>query len=399
MKGIVILGSTGSIGENALRIVSDFPERFAVRALAARSNAVRVLEQAVQYGVQVVALSDPAAAERARRIAPAGIRVLGGAGGVAELAAGEADLVVCAIVGMDALHPVLAAIESGTDIALATKEVLVAAGALTCRLAEEKGVRLLPIDSEHSAIFQCLQDTRSLPWCIRRGAGADAARIEERIERLYLTASGGPFAGRPDIDFESVTPEEALDHPRWRMGPKVTIDSATMMNKGLEVMEARWLFSVPVEKISVLVHPRSIVHSLVEFTDGAQLAQLGEPDMRTAIQYAMTWPERPENSALPRLDLVKAGSLDFSAPDPERFPCLRLAYEAAAAGGALPVALNAANEVAVASFLEKKISFAHIVRVVSRVLEETPSGACATLDEILAADARARVAAREFIAE
>lgn len=398
MKRIVLLGSTGSIGENALRVVEALPGCFRVVGLAAQGSAERVLEQARAFQVPVVALGDPAAAARARSLAPPGLRVLSGPEGVAELAAAEADLVVCAIVGLAALHPVLAAIGAGHDVALATKEVLVSAGALVCRLCEAGGVRLLPIDSEHSALFQCLQDTRRQPWCVRRGPQAPGAASEEAVERLILTASGGPFADRPDLDFETVTVEEALNHPRWRMGPKVTVDSATLMNKGLEILEARWLFNMPVEKIDVLVHPESIVHSLVAFRDGALLAQLGAPDMRVAIQYAMTWPDRPPNAGLPRLDLAALGALQFRRPDTGRFPCLGLARAAACAGGSAPAALNAANEVAVAGFLEERLPFAGIARVVGGVLERRPAGACDTLDEIVAADVWARAEARAAMA-
>lgn len=249
MKRIVVLGCTGSIGENALKVVEALPDRFRVVGLAAHRNAERVLAQAARHGVTRVALSDPAAAAEARRLAPPGLRVLAGEEGVAELAAGaEADLVVCAIVGLAALHPVLAAIDAGHDVALATKEVLVSAGEVVCRRCDARGVRLLPIDSEHSALFQSLQDTRRLPWCVRRGDSDPALRVEDRVRRLVLTASGGPFAQRPDLDLATVSVDDALKHPRWRMGPKVTIDSATMMNKGLEILEARWLFNVPDRK-------------------------------------------------------------------------------------------------------------------------------------------------------
>lgn len=395
MKRIVVLGCTGSIGENALKVVEALPDRFRVVGLAAHRNAERVLAQAARHGVTRVALSDPAAAAEARRLAPPGLRVLAGEEGVAELAAGaEADLVVCAIVGLAALHPVLAAIDAGHDVALATKEVLVSAGEVVCRRCDARGVRLLPIDSEHSALFQSLQDTRRLPWCVRRGDSDPALRVEDRVRRLVLTASGGPFAQRPDLDLATVSVDDALKHPRWRMGPKVTIDSATMMNKGLEILEARWLFNVPVDRIDVLVHPESIVHSLVEFGDAAMVAQLGMPDMRIAIQYAMAWPERPANATLPRLDLAALGALHFQAPDPVRFPCLGLARAAAMAGGTAPAVLNAANEVAVAAFLERRISFPAIWGTVETVLERRPRGACDALDDVVAADAWARSEAR-----
>ncbi len=400
MKNIVILGSTGSIGENALNIVRSMPGRFNVLAVAAATNSARVLEQAAEFGVPKVALMYTGAAADARKVAPPGVEVLEGIDGLCELASlPEADLVVCAIVGMAALKPVLAAIEAGHDVAIATKEVLVAAGELVCKRCTAKGVDLLPIDSEHSALFQALQDSGCAPWCVRnRNPQSSLSVVEKTVERLILTASGGPFAGRPDLDFATVTVQEALNHPRWKMGPKVTIDSATMMNKGLEILEARWLFDIPVERISVLVHPESIVHSLVEFTDGAQIAQLGVPDMRLPIQYSMTWPERVGNSTLPRLDLSKTGTLHFSEPDPERFPCLRIARQAAAAGGVATAVMNAANEVAVSAFLEGRIHLPRIWGCIEAVLAECPSvTGNLGLDAILDADTWARRRAEEIL--
>ena len=366
-RKIVILGSTGSIGENALNIVRDFPDEFKVVGLATGSNSARLAEQAREFGVKHTALGGKCGI---------GIPACSCSSPIDAIASlPEADLVVCAIVGMAALSPVLAAIEAGHDVAIATKEVLVAAGEIVTRRAAAKGVRFLPVDSEHSAIFQALQDANSV----------------STISRLILTASGGPFASRPDIDFETVTPALALNHPRWKMGPKVTIDSATMMNKGLEILEARWLFDIPVERIAVLIHPESIVHSLVEFGDGAQLAQLGMPDMRLPIQYAMTWPRRLPNPALPRLDLAKIATLNFREADETRFPCLRLAREASAAGGLVPAVMNAANEAAVAAFLRNEIKFSDIPRRIETAMSRTPpSPTPPTLDDILAADARAR---------
>ncbi len=397
MKNIVILGSTGSIGENALNIVRSLPGRFKVLAVAASTNGDRVLDQAVEFGATRVALMNPEAAAQARMAAPVGIEVLDGLEGMCELASlPEADLVVCAIVGMAALKPVLAAIEAGHDVAIATKEVLVAAGELVCRRCAENGVDLLPIDSEHSALFQALQDSGCTPWCVRNRNPAEVPEVEKNVARLILTASGGPFAGRTDLDFSTVTVAEALNHPRWRMGPKVTIDSATMMNKGLEILEARWLFDIPVDRIAVLVHPESIVHSLVEFTDGAQIAQLGVPDMRLPIQYSMTWPERVGNSTLPRLNLSQIGTLHFSEPDPDRFPCLRIAREASAAGGVATAVMNAANEVAVAAFIGGRINLPGIWNCVEGVLSECPrvSGEL-SLDVILESDLWARRRAGE----
>ncbi len=406
MKRIVILGSTGSIGENALRIVDSLPGEFKVVGLAAHRATARILEQARAFHVPTIAISDPAAAAAAHADAPPGIEVLSGIEGAAELAARpDVDLVVCAIVGMAALRPALAAIEAGHDLAIATKEVLVACGAIVRRLCEERHVNLLPIDSEHSALFQSLQDTRLLPWCVRNRTTldsglrtSDSTAIEPTIRRLVLTASGGPFGMLPSVDFDSVTPDLALNHPRWKMGPKVTIDSATMMNKGLEIMEARWLFDIPVDRIDVLVHPQSIVHSLVEFRDGAVMAQLGATDMRIAIQYALCWPRRLPNPTLPRLDLATVGSLDFREPDPDRFPCLRIARAALSAGGSAPAVMNAANEVAVAAFLDRKIPFPGIWRTVDGVLSRPDLPAAAdTLDDILSADTWARRAASELV--
>ena len=373
MKHIVLLGSTGSIGENTLRVVEALSDRFRVVGLAARSNAARVLEQAAQWGVNRVALADQVAAERAAREAPAGVTVLAGEDGLCELAGDEADLVVCAVVGMAGLRPVLAAVERGTDVALATKEVLVVAGQLVMETCARTGARLLPVDSEHSAIFQCL------------GGQTDTSNVR----RLVLTASGGPFAARPEVDLARVTVDEALNHPRWDMGRKVTIDSATLMNKGLEIMEAHWLFGMPVDRIDVVIHPESIVHSLVEFTDGSLMAQLGLPDMRFAIQYAMTWPDRPD-SGLPRLDLLEMAALHFRAPDEDRFPCLRLARMAGAAGGTLPAVLNAANEAAVEKFLAGSLPFSGIWGIVESVMAAHAVIADPTLDDLTAADRWAR---------
>lgn len=403
-KRIVVLGSTGSIGENALRVVDECLGRFRVVGLAAGRNADRLVQQAAERGVARVALADPGAARRAARALAGGVVVGAGEEGVRELAAmPEADLVVCAMVGMAALGPVLAAIDAGHDVALATKEVLVAAGALVTARAREKGVNLLPVDSEHSAIFQALADARRLPACVRGREGAAGPGPKEAaepgIEKLWLTASGGPFFFHPETDLAKVTPALALKHPRWKMGPKVTIDSATMMNKGLEILEARWLFDVPADRIGVLVHPESIVHSLVEFSDGAQLAQLGMPDMRLPIQYAMTWPDRAPNAALPRLDLAQAATLHFHAPDPARFPCLALAREAAALGGVATCTMNAANEIAVGAFLEGRVRFPRIWECVAQVVAETPPfPGTPPLGAVLDADAWARRRAAEILA-
>ncbi|MDX9867103.1 MAG: 1-deoxy-D-xylulose-5-phosphate reductoisomerase [Kiritimatiellia bacterium] len=389
MRSVVILGSTGSIGENALRVIGAQPGALRVAGLSTRTRITRVLDQALRFHVPVVAVADGNAAREAEALArPHGIEVWPGEEGVAALAAlPEADTVLCALVGLAGLGPVLAAIRAGHDVALATKEVLVAAGELVMRRRAAAGVRMLPVDSEHSALFQCLQAPGFPPACVRDAA--DASRIEERVARFALTASGGPFAARKETDFDRVTPEEALAHPRWDMGRKVTIDSATMMNKGLEILEARWLFNLPVAKIDVVIHPESVVHSMVTFADGATLAQLSVPDMRFPIQYALTWPERL-TADLPRLDLARMGRLTFAEPDTARFPCLRLAREAAQAGGTAPAALNAADEVAVEAFLSGAIPFSGIARTVEAVMARHDSKACAGLETIFEADAWAR---------
>jgi 1-deoxy-D-xylulose-5-phosphate reductoisomerase len=381
-KNIVILGSTGSIGESALRVVAAFPDRFRIVGLAAQTKVERLLEQARLFSVERVAVADHEAAQRATQLAPAGLTVLAGPESLEELAAQEiADTVLVAVVGMAGLSPVLAALRQGTDVALATKEVLVAAGQKVIAAGRASGARILPVDSEHSAIFQCLG-----------GQGAD------RVRRLMLTASGGPFAHNPRLDLEKVTVAEALKHPRWNMGRKVTVDSATMMNKGLEIIEAHWLFGVPFDRIEVMMHPESIVHSMIEFQDGNVLAQLSVSDMRFAIQLALTWPERLDGG-LPALDLARLGTLHFSAPDEARFPCLRLARAAARVGGSMPVILNAANEVAVQEFLNGKLSFPGIWRTVEQVMGRHTALADPDLPDILAVDRWARAEAGRLIRE
>ncbi|MDP2991358.1 MAG: 1-deoxy-D-xylulose-5-phosphate reductoisomerase [Kiritimatiellota bacterium] len=381
-KNIIILGSTGSIGESALRVVAALPDRFRIIGLAAQTKVERLLEQARLFSVERVAVADREAARRATQLAPAGLTVLAGPEGLNELAAqAEADIVLVAIVGMAGLSPVLAALRQGTDVALATKEVLVAAGQKVIAISRASGARILPVDSEHSAIFQCLG-----------GQGAD------RVRRLVLTASGGPFAHNPRLDLEKVTVAEALKHPRWNMGRKVTVDSATMMNKGLEIIEAHWLFGVPCDRIEVVIHPESIVHSMVEFQDGNVLAQLSVSDMRFAIQLALTWPERLDGG-LPALDLAQLGTLHFSAPDNARFPCLSLARAAARVGGTMPVILNAANEVAVHEFLNGKLSFPGIWRTVEQVLGRHTTLADPDFPDIMAADCWARAEAGRLIRE
>lgn len=394
MKKIIILGSTGSIGENALKVVEKLPGKLKVIGLAAERNYARVLEQASKFGVKHVAIADPENAARCRAEAPRGVKVYCGAEGVEQLAGTEgADIVVCSVVGMAGLKPVLAAVKTGADIALATKEVLVVAGEIVTRACARTGSRLLPVDSEHSAIFQCMQtsfDAKSGKKLITPGA------CTKFVRRIILTASGGPFAAQKNVDFSKVTAKEALAHPRWNMGRKVSIDSATLMNKGLEIMEARWLFGLPLEKIDVLLHPESIVHSLVEFVDGSVLAQLSPPDMRFAIQYALAYPERVDGG-LPALDLLKTGPLHFGEPDTKRFPALELAKAAASRGGTMPAVLNAANEIAVSGFLRGNMTFSGIWRNVESVMKKhvVVDGPC--LADVIEADEWARAKAKEQI--
>ncbi len=352
-KRIVILGSTGSIGRQALEVVDSHPRAFEVVGLAAGGN-IRLLEEQVRrYRPAYAAVADPEAAAVFRgKVRDLPAAVLEGREGLLELAAVEGyDLLLAAIVGFCGLMPTLEAIRRGKTIALANKETLVAAGEVVMPLIRERGVSLIPVDSEHSAIFQCL-----------KGEGAAAP-----VQRILLTASGGPFRGRSREELAGVGPEEALKHPRWQMGKKITIDSATLMNKGLEVIEARWLFDVGYDRIEVLVHPESIVHSLVEFADGSTLAQLGLPDMKVPIQYAFSYPGRwPREDE--RLDLAALGSLTFGRPDGDAFPCLPLAYEAGRRGGTMPAVLNAANEVAVQAFLQKKVEFTRIPHIIEQVM-------------------------------
>lgn len=397
MKSIVILGCTGSIGENVLRVAEALPNDLQVVGLATRTKITRLIDQALQFNVRTVAVEDETLALEAEALArPHGIRVLAGSRGVEALAAlPEADCVVCAVVGLAGLKPVLSAIDAGHDVALATKEVLVSAGELVMRKRAEQAVRLLPIDSEHSALFQCLQSATRSVACVRLD-GDGKAPSEEQIAKLVLTASGGPFAAQPEIDFERVTPADALRHPRWSMGPKVTIDSATMLNKGFEILEARWLFDVPVTHVDVVVHPESIVHSMVTFVDGATLAQLSVPDMRFAIQYALTWPER-QAVEMPKLGLTHLGHLTFQETDDKRFPCLRLIREAAVAGGTMPAVVNAADEVAVHAFLEGRISFGGIWRTIEAVMSKHDVCDGLDLETIVETDAWARRQAMEVM--
>jgi len=380
-KTIAVLGSTGSIGRQTLEVAAAFPDRFRVAALAAGSAVDRLEAQALQFQPACVALADErAAAELGRRLSGRDTRVLGGDAGVAAVAALDGvDVVVGAMVGMAGLAAVLAALEAGHDVALANKETLVAAGAVVTAAARRRGARLVPVDSEHSAIHQCL-----------------AGQCRPALRRIWLTASGGPFRTWPAGRIARATPADALRHPRWSMGPKVTVDSATLMNKGLEVIEAHWLFGASWDEVRVVVHPESIVHSLVEFRDGSFLAQLGAPDMRLPILYALSGPERPP-VCWPTLDFSACRALTFEAVDGERFPCLGLAVEAGRRGGTAPAVVNAASEVAVAAFLAEEVPFAAIPVIISAVLEEHKLLGAPELAQILEADAWAREAARRGI--
>lgn len=375
MKKVVILGSTGSIGVQALEIVAA-SDQLQVVGLAAESSWERVLEQARRHGVPVVALADKDAAEQARSAWDG--RVLAEEEGIRELIAGfGADLVLNGMVGAAGLGPTIAALGEGIDVALANKESLVIGGELTTALAEATGARLLPVDSEHSALFQLI-----------------GAEQPGSVERLVLTASGGPFRGRSDLAGVSV--EDALAHPTWKMGGRITIDSATLMNKGFEAIEAHHLFGVPYERIAVVVHPQSIVHSLIDLNDGATLAHLGYPDMRVPISYALHFPERADVDVA-RLDLAAVGELSFEPPDLETFACLRLALEAGSAGGTAPCVLNAADEVAVAAFLAGRIELTSIPAAVERVLEEMPAQPVTHFEDLFAVDAEARRRSEEQV--
>lgn len=376
--GIVILGSTGSVGRQAVDVIERLPGRFRAVALAAGRDGATLLEQVRRLRPEAVALADPEAGRQwAPHLEREGVRVLVGPGAAEEVAAWPgAARVLSAITGAAGLRPTLAALRAGRDVALANKESLVVAGQLVTRLAAERGARLLPVDSEHSALFQCLE-----------------GRNPAEVERLILTASGGPFRGWDRRRLAAVTPEEAVHHPTWRMGAKISVDSATLMNKGLEVIEAHWLFGLPASRIDVLVHPQSIVHGLVEFRDGAVAGVLGVPDMRQPIEYALCYPERGPR-LVRRLDLASVGSLTFEPPDTDAFPCLSLAYEALKAGGTAPAVLNAANEEAVQAFLARRISLPAIADVVAAVLARHRPEPADTLDRVLAADRWAREEAR-----
>ena len=375
VKRVLILGSTGSIGEQALEVIAG-SEELVVCGLSADARWDRLCEQARSTRAGSIALADPAAAERAEAELD-GVRVLAGEEGVRGLIAATApDLVLNAIVGTAGLGPTIATLSAGIDLALANKESLVAGGDLVTTLAEATGAAILPVDSEHSALFQLL-----------------AGRAPGTVEKLVLTASGGPFRGRTDLS--AVTPEEALAHPTWEMGGRITIDSATLINKGFEVIEAHHLFGLPYPRIEVVVHPQSIVHSLIELSDGAHLAHLGVPDMRVPISYALHHPDRPPVAA--PANLAELGALTFEAPDLETFRCLRLAREAGSAGGSAPCVLNAADEVAVAAFLSRRIPFTAIAEVIAGTLERIDPQPFAHFEEVFECDARARAVAGELV--
>lgn len=380
-KRIAILGSSGSIGRSTLDVIRLWPDRFRVEAIAAGASWEVLADQIREFRPRRVGVAD---LEAARRLRESGlgreVEILDGEEAAREIAAGpDVDLVVNGLVGSCGLVPTLAALENGTSVALANKETLVVAGELVMETARETSGELFPLDSELSAIHQCL-----------RGVSADCAH------RVILTASGGPFRGRPAAEFESIRPEDALNHPTWNMGPKITVDSATLMNKGLEILEIHWYFDLPYDRIDVVVHPQSLVHSLVEFVDHSVMAQISKPDMRLPIQYALTFPERLPSRVAP-LDLVGAGTLTFEEPDPVRFPCLRLAREAGEAGGTAPAVLNAANEVAVEAFLAGEILFPDIPGIIEDCLETCETSAEPTLENFRRADGFTREEARRVV--
>ncbi len=381
MKRLAILGSTGSIGQSTLDVVARHPADFSVVGLAEGHDVEQLAQQIERFRPQAVSVRDAESAMRLTGLLGAHRpEIHHGLEGAALIAAlPEAEMVVSAIVGAAGLTPTVAAIEVGKDVALANKETMVAAGELVSAIAARSGSRIIPVDSEHSAIFQSLEGHR-----------------HEDIARLLVTASGGPFLHASREEIERATPAQALKHPRWSMGAKITIDSASLMNKGLEVIEARWLFDIPPERIDVVVHPQSIVHSLVEYCDGCVLAQLGVPDMRAPIAYALSYPGR-RPSGVERLDLAKAATLTFEAPDTERFPCLALAYDALQAGRTMPAVLNAANEVAVAAFLEERIPFGAIPRIVEGTMRAHDPRPVAAIDEVVAIDRWAREQARTIL--
>ncbi|MFR0689879.1 1-deoxy-D-xylulose-5-phosphate reductoisomerase [Enterobacterales bacterium AE_CKDN230030158-1A_HGKHYDSX7] len=387
---ITVLGATGSIGLSTLDVIGRHPDRYRVFALSGFSRLAELEALCLRHRPRFVVVPELEQARALRdRLSSAGLdaRVLVGEAGLCEVAAHpEVDAVMAAIVGAAGLKPTLAAVEAGKRVLLANKEALVMSGALFMNAVRASGAVLLPIDSEHNAIFQCM------PADYSRGLG------EVGVRRILLTASGGPFREMPLERLADVSPEQACAHPNWSMGRKISVDSASMMNKGLELIEACWLFDTPPSKVEVVIHPQSVIHSLVDYVDGSVLAQLGNPDMRTPIAHALAWPQRIDSGVSP-LDLFSIARLDFSAPDEQRFPCLRLARQAAEAGGSLPAMLNAANEVAVAAFLERRIRFTDIPVIIDEVLNREACAPVESLDAVLAADRRARDAAQAWLQE
>jgi 1-deoxy-D-xylulose-5-phosphate reductoisomerase len=380
-KRVVVLGATGSIGESSLKVAHDIPDRMEIVGVAANQNAEKLAAAANKVRAKAVCLVDETKIDVLRGALEYQPQIFVGEEGLCEIAAmADADMVLIAIVGTGGLRPALAAIEAGKDLAVASKEILVMAGEIVVREARAKGIHVLPVDSEHNAIFQCLD-----------GRASD-------VRRIILTASGGPFRETPAKDFDSITLEQALKHPTWNMGPKITIDSATLFNKGLEMIEAHWLFGVEMKRVEVVIHPQSIVHSMVEFADGSTLAQLSYSDMCFPIQYAVTWPERVPNS-LPPLDFGKLSKLEFAQPRYGDFPALNLARKAGEAGGTLPAVLNAANEIAAAAFLDRRIRFPRIWQMVEEVMNRHSTVAHPNLDEILRADQWAREETRRLVGE
>ena len=373
MKNVVLLGSTGSIGTSTVKVAEDLPDRIRLLGLAAGNNATLLLEQTRKHRPEAISINHPEKARDLGKFFGAATQVYSGDEGLIKLATlPAADIVLIAIVGTAGLKPALAAIRAGKDIAVASKEILVMAGEIVMSEARKHGVRVLAVDSEHSAIFQCLDGKPS-----------------NSVRKLWLTASGGPFRNTPKEEFPNITVERALKHPSWVMGRKITIDSATLFNKGLEMIEARWLFDIGMERVGVLVHPQSIVHSMVEFVDGALLAQLSTPDMCLPIQYALTYPDRAPSERV-QTNFAKLGNLTFEEPDAERFPALKLARRAGEVGGTLPAVLNAANEVAVEAFVNRKINFPQITEMVRRTMDAHKTVSHPTLEQILEADAWAR---------
>jgi len=373
MKNVVLLGSTGSIGTSTIKVADDLPDQIRLIGLAAGNNVDLLVEQTRKHKPAAVSISDPSKAKELQNILGTTAEVFSGNDGLLKLATmPDADIVLIAIVGTAGLQPALAAIRAGKDIAVASKEILVMAGEIVMSEARKYGVRVLAVDSEHSAIFQCLD-----------------GKPPESVRKLWLTASGGPFRKTPKADFAAITVEQALKHPSWVMGRKITIDSATLFNKALEMIEARWLFAIEMARVDVVVHPQSVVHSMVEFVDGSMLAQLSTPDMCLPIQYALTFPERAASDRV-QTSLAKLGSLTFEEPDVDRFPALTLARRAGDIGGTLPAVLNAANEIAVEAFVNRRIGFLGITETVRRTMDAHKVIAHPTLDQILEADAWAR---------